>query len=167
MSSIQAFKEIRSAISHSTSTSMPPSLLYAAASCPAASTCRTTPRDLRGADRAPRCRRAHVVYSGGSEQTIYGDPEVNFAFRAWHDWCHWRGATTSRLRASAQRARCRATTLSRCYGESRQHAMVAAHSAGRDHRAAGVSSTRHGVFPEDQRAFAEDYLGVSSRLAAE
>ena len=29
--------------------------------------------------------RRMLVYSGGAEQTIYGDPEVNYAFRAWHD----------------------------------------------------------------------------------
>lgn len=33
-----------------------------------------------------------VVYSGGAEGTIYADPQVNYAFRAWHDWCHWKGA---------------------------------------------------------------------------
>src|SRR3712207_4164474 len=31
-----------------------------------------------------------VVWSGGSEKTIYVDPTVNYAFRAWHDWHHWR-----------------------------------------------------------------------------
>lgn len=28
------------------------------------------------------------VWSGGSEHTIYSTPEVNFAFRAWHDTFH-------------------------------------------------------------------------------
>jgi hypothetical protein len=32
-----------------------------------------------------------VVYDGGSEHTIYGDPATNYAFRAWHDWTHWAG----------------------------------------------------------------------------
>ena len=31
------------------------------------------------------------VWSGASGLTIYGTPEVNFAFRAWHDWEHWHG----------------------------------------------------------------------------
>jgi hypothetical protein len=30
------------------------------------------------------------VYSGGCEATIYGAPEVNHAFRAWHDAVHVR-----------------------------------------------------------------------------
>ena len=29
-----------------------------------------------------------LVWSGASEQTIFGDPEINYAFRAWHDWRH-------------------------------------------------------------------------------
>jgi hypothetical protein len=31
-----------------------------------------------------------VVWSGASENTIYGDPIVNHAFRAWHDSTHIR-----------------------------------------------------------------------------
>src|SRR4051794_37526600 len=31
------------------------------------------------------------VFDGGCDRTIYGCPEVNYAFRAWHDWCHWSG----------------------------------------------------------------------------
>jgi hypothetical protein len=30
-------------------------------------------------------RKRLVVYGGGSEHTIYGDPAINYAFRAWHD----------------------------------------------------------------------------------
>lgn len=30
-----------------------------------------------------------VVYSGGSDYTIFGDPAVNYAFRAWHDCTHY------------------------------------------------------------------------------
>lgn len=31
-----------------------------------------------------------VVYSGGSETTIFADPKINFAFRAWHDLTHYQ-----------------------------------------------------------------------------
>ena len=30
-----------------------------------------------------------LVWSGASETTIYGDREVNYAFRAWHDYVHF------------------------------------------------------------------------------
>lgn len=29
-----------------------------------------------------------IVWSGASDRTIYGDPAVNWAFRAWHDSLH-------------------------------------------------------------------------------
>lgn len=29
-----------------------------------------------------------VVWSGGTERTIYDDVQVNYIFRAWHDWTH-------------------------------------------------------------------------------
>lgn len=32
-----------------------------------------------------------VVAHDGSNSTIFASPSVNFAFRAWHDWCHWNG----------------------------------------------------------------------------
>ena len=32
--------------------------------------------------------RATVIWPGASERTIYGAPEVNWAFRAWHDSVH-------------------------------------------------------------------------------
>jgi hypothetical protein len=30
-----------------------------------------------------------LIYSGGSDYTIFGDPSVNHAFRAWHDHTHF------------------------------------------------------------------------------
>lgn len=29
-----------------------------------------------------------VIYAGASDNTVYGDPAVNHAFRAWHDMLH-------------------------------------------------------------------------------
>jgi len=34
--------------------------------------------------------RELVIWSGASERTIWGAPELNWHFRAWHDWCHIR-----------------------------------------------------------------------------
>ena len=30
-----------------------------------------------------------LVWGGSSDSTIFACPEHNYAFRAWHDWCHW------------------------------------------------------------------------------
>lgn len=32
-----------------------------------------------------------VVYDGDTNNGIYADPQVNYCFRAWHDYCHWLG----------------------------------------------------------------------------
>lgn len=32
-----------------------------------------------------------IVWGGASDKTIYGSPEVNYAYRAWHDACHLQG----------------------------------------------------------------------------
>ena len=29
-----------------------------------------------------------IVWTGESDQTIFGAPHINHAFRAWHDWVH-------------------------------------------------------------------------------
>jgi hypothetical protein len=98
-----------------------------------------------------------VVYIGGSEQTIYGDPEVNFAFRAWHDWCHWRGPHD--FSHEGERAACamQSEHLVTLYGESPQtrrwRQILRAEIIGQRE-----FFDRHGVFPEDQRGFVAAYL---------
>jgi hypothetical protein len=98
-----------------------------------------------------------LVYSGGSERTIYGDPEVNYAFRAWHDWCHWRGRHD--FSYAGERAACEmqgahlVTVYGDCPRTRRWRRILRAEVIGQreyfDH---------HGVFPDDQRAFVEAYL---------
>ncbi len=105
--------------------------------------------------------RRMVVFSGGSEQTIYGDPEVNFAFRAWHDWCHWRGRHD--FSHEGERAACakQGDHLVTVYGESSQtrrwRQILRAEIIGQRE-----FFDRHGVFPEDQRAFVEANLADQS-----
>jgi hypothetical protein len=102
-----------------------------------------------------------LVYAGGSERTIYGDPEVNFAFRAWHDWCHWRGRFD--FSHEGERAACamQGDHLVTIYGESSQtrrwRCILQAEIIGQREY-----FDRHGVFPEDQRAFVAAYLGDHS-----
>jgi len=103
-----------------------------------------------------------LVYRGGSERTIYGDPEVNYAFRAWHDWCHWRGRHD--FSPEGERAACamQGDHLVTVYGESSQtrrwrrilHAEIIGQREYFD---------RHGVFPDDQRAYVESYLRADTQ----
>ncbi len=106
-----------------------------------------------------------IVYSGGSERTIYGDPEVNFAFRAWHDWCHWRGRYD--FSHEGERAACamQGDHLIARYGESsetrRWRRILQAEIIGQREY-----FDRHGTFPEDQRAFVAAYLADHSPRTA-
>ena len=108
--------------------------------------------------------RRMLVYSGGAEQTIYGDPEVNYAFRAWHDWCHWRGRHDFSLEGERATCAMQRAHLVALYGESPQthrwRRILQAEVIGqREH------FDRHGVFPDDQRAFVESYLRSETQAA--
>jgi len=62
----------------------------------------TFPHGFDVADHAPSTLadlHAHVsltgrmlVWAGASDRTIYADPGVNWAMRAWHDSCHLSGS---------------------------------------------------------------------------
>ena len=102
-----------------------------------------------------------LVYSGGSERTIYGCPEVNYSFRAWHDWCHWRGRHNFSFEGETAVCCMQGAHLVALYGECPRtrwwkrilHAEVIGQ---REY------FNRHGVFPDDQRAFVESYLAHTS-----
>ena len=51
----------------------------------------TAPESLSELNESIAKRGRITVWNGASEQTVYGSTEHNFMFRAWHDWCHWKG----------------------------------------------------------------------------
>lgn len=87
-----------------------------------------TARSFRVADIAPHAHEelihqieTHgiiVVWSGASEHTIFGDPEINYAFRAWHDWCHWRGGHDFSPEGESAASRMQCAHLAALYGET-------------------------------------------------
>jgi hypothetical protein len=106
-----------------------------------------------------------LVWSGGSENTIYGEPEVNWAFRAWHDWCHYRGAhdfTPEGERAVFEMQR---SHLLLFYGDCAQTQrwikILRAEVIGQQKH-----FYKHGYYPYDQRAFVEAYLNEPQYLQA-
>lgn len=98
-----------------------------------------------------------VVASEGSTNTIYGDPEVNYAFRAWHDWTHWRGQCGFSLVHESFVCADQIKLLRELYGwndETRKwarllHAEIIGQKQAHD---------TTGRFPMDQRAFVTHYL---------
>jgi hypothetical protein len=98
-----------------------------------------------------------VVFAGGSQHTIYADPAVNHAFRAWHDWTHWTGQ--HELTFQGELAVCDAqrkhliellsdTPQTRYWSE-----IINAEIIGQ-----ATFFEYHKRFPDDQRGFVEAYL---------
>lgn len=126
-----------------------------------------TARGFRVAEMAPRTYEevihqieAHgiiVVWSGASEHTIFGDPEINYAFRAWHDWCHWRGRSDFSPSGEMGVAHMQCEHFITLYGDTprtrRWCKIVEAEIIGQMRY-----REQHGEFPIDQYAFVVDYL---------
>lgn len=60
------------------------------------------PSDLNSLSQYVKKARRFLVWSGASDQSIFTFPNVNLAFRAWHDWCHWYGQFNMDLAGEAQ-----------------------------------------------------------------
>ena len=107
-----------------------------------------------------------IVYRGGSGQTICGDREVNYAFRAWHDWCHWRGGFDFSLDGDRGACAMQEQHLVSRYGTCEKtdgwRRILRAEILGQHEYF--LSSGR---FPINQRAFAENYLASGELQAAE
>lgn len=95
-----------------------------------------------------------TVWSGGSEKTIFADREVNFAFRAWHDWTHYRGnfdfSPLGEIMTCEQQIR----DLAKVYGGGnsvkRWAPILRCEIIGQ-----ALHNALTGEFPDDQRAFYE------------
>src|SRR5215831_8328009 len=61
-----------------------------------------------------------IVYSGGSSSTIYAEPRVNYAFRAWHDWSHWTGSHDLSFDGEVGVCRRQQAHLLELYGDTEQ-----------------------------------------------
>jgi hypothetical protein len=101
-----------------------------------------------------------VVWSGASESTIYACPEANWAFRAWHDWCHYTGRhefTPGGERAVFEMQKLHLLLLyGDCATTRRWIDILRAEVIGQQEY-----FYEHGHYPEDQRAFVEAELRKS------
>jgi hypothetical protein len=101
-----------------------------------------------------------LVWSGASENTVFGEPEINWAFRAWHDWCHYYGAHpfTPEGERCVVEMQCWHLLLFFGDGLRTRHWMkiLRAEILGQQEYL-----FKHGHFPYDQRAFVEAYLNGS------
>lgn len=90
------------------------------------------------------------------EKTAYGDPEINIAARAWHDWVHWRHQLPFTLEGETAVAWVQIGQLREAglWTPFRQ-AFILTEVV---EQAKFFSKT--GSFPEDQWAFTIDHLGA-------
>lgn len=98
-----------------------------------------------------------IVYRGHSDQTIFGDPEVNWAFRAWHDHCHLRARAEFSTDGEFATFLEQASDIRKLYGASatadKMVSLIHAEVVGQV-----AYARQHGHFPVNQRAFVEAYL---------
>lgn len=90
-----------------------------------------------------------VVWSGASDQTIYGDAKVNWAFRAWHDALHLE------LNApfTFEGEKLVALEQARLIGSDQLGNILMAEIVGQTE-----FYNKYGYFPVDQVKFIQDYL---------
>ena len=100
-----------------------------------------------------------LVWDGASDKTIFACPETNYAFRAWHDWLHWKlGAdfTPQGERVVMLAMQAQVVSLYGRSGDSRRwFAILEAEVLGQLEY-----KEDHGGFPEDQREVTKRYLSV-------
>ena len=109
--------------------------------------------------------RRLVVYKGGSDNTIFGDPTVNYHFRAWHDWCHWQGRHDFSLAGEYAVYEMQCAHLVTVYGDDetthRWQRILFADGIGQK-----LHHEQHGSFPQNQMEFVRRFLGNRPAAAA-
>jgi hypothetical protein len=98
-----------------------------------------------------------IVWSGGSEATVYGHRSVNFSFCAWHDFCHWDGGHDFTLEGEIAACEMQCQHLFEFYGDCERIqewcSLLRAEVVGQ-----ALFFHRHKRFPDDQRSFVAAYL---------
>ena len=120
--------------------------------------CNVAPSSLESLKNTVRENGRLTVWGGGSERTIFGDAETNYAFRAWHDWHHIDGDLPFTFEGEAEVCQRQLADLARLYGNDTMTqagwaALLVIEVIGQR-----AYEDRHGAFPDDQRAFAVECL---------
>lgn len=121
------------------------------------------PQGWHAAEQAPntyeeliedvRLNAGHItVWSGGSDRTVYGDPTINHAFRAWHDSIYVGQRFTFDLEDERRVALVQRDTAFRA-GLTNLALVLYTDVVGQ-----ALHFQRHGTFPEDQVGFITAYL---------
>ena len=96
-----------------------------------------------------------VVSNENSSQTIFGCPEHNYAFRAWHDWTHWCIQAPFTLEGERQVACQQMIDITKVFGKNELfYNLIEEEVLGQAEHFAAT-----GEYVTDQVAFAKAYLG--------
>ncbi|WCD56144.1 hypothetical protein [Caulobacter phage KSC] len=122
------------------------------------------PSSLNGLTLHVRQAGRVVVWSGASDNTIFGDPEHNYAFRAWHDAMHYALQLDFSIAGEAGVAFAQCSDLLDKYGlddETTEFcAIILAEIIGSAHWFQLM-----GEFPADQVKYFNSVIGAYRRLA--
>lgn len=101
------------------------------------------------------------VWDGASDDTLYADREVNYAFRAWHDWAHVVEWATFDVSGEQRACARQLSDLRAVYGDS---PMVREWCALLDADCVGqiLYHERTGHFPSPQRPFVLAYAACTN-----
>ncbi len=116
------------------------------------------PASLDDLNFAIATTRRITVDSRNSDNTIFGCPEHNWAFRAWHDWTHWITQAPFDLDGELAVAHRQCQDLALVFGHGPQterwQRYIMAEVYGQ-----ACYLNRYGEYPTDQVAFDLAYLG--------
>jgi hypothetical protein len=101
------------------------------------------------------------VSDENSDNTIYGDAEHNFAFRAWHDWCHWHLQAAFNPEGEALVCAYQKGMLLQFGYGTKFHVLIDAEITGQLQY-----QKYYGSFPSNQLAFTLGYLNGRLDIAA-
>lgn len=99
-----------------------------------------------------------IVWNGASDKTIFADEEVNFAFRAWHDWCHIAGDFPFTPEGEMHAALMQMDHIKQLYGNTKEALEMASLVWTEVVGQVQYNLAHDGEFPVDQMAFAKAYL---------
>lgn len=103
-------------------------------------------------------RTGRILVDGrNSDNTIFGCPEHNWAFRAWHDWTHWVLRAPFTLQGELEVAQRQIADMHRVYGHGKQSRLFASLIMSEVYGQA-LHYEATGNFPVDQVAFTHSYL---------
>ncbi len=98
-----------------------------------------------------------TVYGGGCDNTIYASPQVNQAFRAWHDLCHWTAQSDFSVQGETNVWRMQCQHIKLVYGQTLRTRMwtqlLHAEIVGQR-----LYYELHKTYLADQRAFVQSFL---------